>query len=716
MIDSRCGSVTRRQLLQDGLITASGVMCGPWVVKAHLTQQAMAAGNSQSWRIANDRIERVVSFDPVNGLATSKLSAMRTDYIIPAKTLKWLAREFSFTCNGHACAGTSAAFTLVSGAGTAIANGKSLTVRLRHKELPLDVEAVYCVYDGQPALRKHLVLRNTGARPLHLSHMNIESLGLSLGPENEITLLAEYGTVPREIFYTGRSEDAGLLVANGKTGNGIAVISEVPGYMKRTEIGGWDTGDAVRIAVMYDTDLMPFERTLAPGEEFTTASSSLVAFRNSDGFNDPHWVLPSYTAKVLERRVDAQGAPWIYNTWEPFERDINHDTVMQLIDAASAMGMEIFTIDDGWQQEYGENQVNPAAFPGGLKPIIEAVEARGLRLGLWVPMAAIGKDTADYKREWAALDQQGEPKMTGTAAGEKAVMCMATAYRDRAAARIIDAIERFHLAYVKLDLTTIFNAYGEAPGCWAKGHDHADWAESLNRIYESISYVTARIYKKYPEVLLDLTFELWGQKHIIDAGLLAAGDLDWMSNVDDRTPDSAGPLQARQLLYSHAATMSAEAMLIGNIHAELPTIEESFATAIGSAPLLLGDLRRLSAADRAWYRERIGWFKEFRRKHKISESFFPLGSWQQTTPSQWDGFARFARSGDGVIVLFKNKSGAAEAKVELTLLPAGNYKLRSVISGEELMVVSQAEFARGLAVRFPESRLVEVLVATMLRN
>ncbi len=66
-------------------------------------------------------------------------------------------------------------------------------------------------------------------------------------------------------------------------------------------------------------------------------------------------------------------------------------------------------------------------------------------------------------------------------------MCMATAFRDAAADRIIDAIERFHLAYVKLDITTIFNAYGEAPGCWAKGHDHHNWAESLNMIYEGIA-------------------------------------------------------------------------------------------------------------------------------------------------------------------------------------------------------------------------------------
>src|SRR6202040_4379031 len=101
----------------------------------------------------------------------------------------------------------------------------------------------------------------------------------------------------------------------------------------------------------------------------------------------------------------------------------------------------------------------------------------------------------------------------------------------------------------------------------------------------------AKIYSEHPDVLLDLTFELWGQKHIIDAGLLAAGDLDWMSNVDDTRPDSAGPIQARQLLYQRAASMPVESMLIGNIHAELPMIPESCRTVIGSKHHLLGEPR-----------------------------------------------------------------------------------------------------------------------------
>jgi alpha-galactosidase len=693
---------------------ASGSLCAPWI----RSLQGIEGGSStveaaeKSWTIGNDLVKRVVNFSS-GGLYTEQLSDLQTHAnLIPMGGARDnMTQEFSFRCKGQECNGASAAFDLASAAESDLANGKSLAVHLRHKELPIEVTVIYSVYSGHAAVRKHLVLRNVGTSPLLLSHVNIEALGVSLGRADEITLLTQYGAIPRETFYTGRSEDACLLVANGKTGDGIAVINEAPGYMKRTEIGGWDDTERMRLGVMYDTDLMPFERTLAPGEEISTASASLMPFRIGDRFNDPHWRLPSYSAQVLERRVDAAGPPWIYNTWEPFQRSINRDTTMELIDSASAMGMDILTIDDGWQAEYGDNAVNQSAFPGGLEPILAALEERSMRLGLWIPMAVTGTSTAVYREhpEWAELDQEGKPKITSTAAGPKAVMCMASPFRETVAVRVLDAIERFRLAYVKLDLTTIFNAYGEAPGCWAKGHDHGNWAESLNRIYESISYVTHRIYEKHPEVLLDLTFELWGQKHIIDAGLLAAGDLDWMSNVDDTRVGAAGPIQARQLLYQRAVSMPVESMLIGNLHADVQPIEERFATAIGSAPVLLGDLRKLSAGDRAWFQERITWFKKLRATTKISESFFPLGNWQQTTPAAWDGFARLARSGNGVISLFRNQSDAAEALVQLPLIPARKYKIRSVITGKELGTFADSDWKRGVRVAFPDGHSVEVL-------
>ena len=53
-------------------------------------------------------------------------------------------------------------------------------------------------------------------------------------------------------------------------------------------------------------------------------------------------------------------------------------------------------------------------------------------------------------------------------------------------------------------------------------------------------------------------------------------------------------------------------MLIGNLHAATPPIEERFGVAIGSGPLLLGDLRKLTAAQQDWYATRIRWFKKLR--------------------------------------------------------------------------------------------------------
>jgi alpha-galactosidase len=375
------------------------------------------------------------------------------------------------------------------------------------------------------------------------------------------------------------------------------------------------------------------------------------------------------------------------------------------------MGMDIFTIDDGWQQEYGENTVDHTAFPGGLDAIQKAVEAKGMRLGLWIPLAAIGQKTADYVNhpDWASLDQSGKPKLTSTMGGSKVVMCLASPFQDAAADRVNDAIERFHLAYVKLDLTTIFNAYGEAPGCWAKGHYHGNWAESLNMIYEGISHVTSRVYAKHPDVLLDLTFELWGQKHVIDAGLLAAGDLDWMSNVKDAQPDAAGTVQARTLLYHRAASMPVDTMLIGNLHAETPSAQEVFATAIGSAPLLLGDLRKVSPADQQWYQDHIRWFKQLRRSTNINESFFPLGNWRQPSAVEWDGFARLSHTGNGVIAVFRNQSNTSTASIQLPLMPAGSFKVHSVVTNKDVGTFTKDDWAHGVPVGFSGSQSVEIL-------
>jgi len=669
-------------------------------------------GRDQStWKMGNDLVEREVRFDASGGLYTSswrhKLTG--TDFLARAREGKRWGPEFAFAADGERLAGAwGQAFELVeSNVQETKPAGKTLEVKLRARDKSLNVSVLYTVYDGHPVVRKWLAITNRGSAPVTLTHVSFEALSLRAGAPADLQVSAFYGTQPREIFYTGRVDDAAITQRNSRTGEGFVVMNEAPGYTKRTEMSGWGEG----IAVMYDTDLFPFERHVEPGETFTTAKSSVAFFAEGRSFADPRWVVPTYTAQVLMKKGAAYQPPWIYNTWEPFERSIDTTITRDLITAASKMGLDIVTIDDGWQEDYGENRINLKMFPGGLDEILAAVERGNMRLGLWVPLTAISPNTAVYRDhpEWLAKERDGKPKFTGTMAGSQAVMCLASPYRDVAARRLSDLIARYRLKYVKVDLTTVFNTYGESPGCHAEGHSHRTWAESLVRIYEGIQYVTDRIYRDHPEALVDLTFELWGQKHVIDYGLLAAGDFDWLSNVNDHAPGHAGPRQARTLLYLRSLAIPTEAMLIGNLHADTPAIEERLATAMGSGPLFLGDVRKLAPAELDWYGERIRWFKKLRREVPITEGFFPLGAWQQPGASTWDGFARLSRQGEGLITLFTNEAMMNRVEIKLPVMPEGSFRVRSVVTGNGVGIFTGEQFRRGVAVALPANYKVEIL-------
>jgi alpha-galactosidase len=672
------------------------------------------SGETKSWRIGNGLVERTLEFSPARGLYTetfrNKLSG--TDFLMKDESGNHPGAEFTFQADSEsfsgATGGQSAHFTLAgSHAEDLDPSGKVLEILLKGREKPLDVSVFYGVYAGHPVVRKWLSIRNSGSDTIRLSHLVFEALNLMSGQPDEEILRAFYGVHPRETFFTGRVEDAAILQMNPRTQEGFIVMNEAPGWLKRTEMNGW--GRSVR--VMFDTDIFPFERRVAAGETYTSAKSSIAFFLEDRPAADSRRVMPSYTSKVLMRKGDSYQPPWIYNTWEPFLRGINSRVASDLIKTAGRMGLDIFTVDDGWQAEYGENDINLQAFPGGLDEIQRAVEGEKMRLGLWAPLAAISTKTKVYREhpEWVCRDEQGQPKLSGTAAGESAVMCLASAYREVAARRISNLISRYSLAYVKIDLTTVFNAYGERPGCYASGHLHKTWAESLGRIYEGMKYVTERIYRDHPGVLLDLTFELWGQKHVIDYGLLDAGDLDWMSNVDDAASTSAGPRQARTLLYHRSLAIPVEAMLIGNLRAETPSVEERFATACGSGPLLLGDLRQLSSSQVDWYAEKIAWFKNLRRSINLNEGFFPLGDWMQPKSTTWDGFARLSREGEGMIVVFKNESKARDVAVKIPNYPVGRFRLHSVMTGDPIGLFSDKQIRGGVALPVPIQHKVQIV-------
>ncbi len=681
------------------------------------SEPAYVTSGLLEWTIGNGLVDRVLKYSAESGLYTERWShkVTGTNFVQPLPkeqpNTAWGA-EFGFQVGSEtfegAVQGGSADFAFVSArTGNVSPAGKLLEIKLKAKRRPIEVSVYYAVYSGHPVVRKWIAVTNRGSERVTLSHFIFEAINLRPVLPSEKVLFAYYGVHPREIFFTGRAEDPAIMEMAPSSNEGFVVMNEAPGWMKRTEMNSW--GDGVQ--VMYDTDLFPFERSLKPGETFVSAKSGIAFFVEGRGMVDPRWSMPLYTSQVLMRKGSSYQPPWLYNTWEPFFQDYNEEIVLKSIPVAAKMGLEVFTLDTGWSNDYDANKPNPEKFPHDFDSIRKELEGRGMRLGLWEPLAVVSAESQTYREhpEWVIRTLDGEEKAAAFPGKDDRVMCLASPYRDRAAERISKLIQKYHLKYVKIDLTTVFNAYGEAPGCYAKGHYHQNWAESLGGIYEGIQWVTQQIYRENPDVLLDLTFELWGQKHIIDYGLLDAGDLDWMSNVDDSSTDSAGPRQARTLLYHRCLAIPVETMLIGNLRATTPTIEERFGTVIGSGPLFLGDLRKLAPDEVRWYAEKIKWYKEFRASVPMQEGFFPLGNWLQPNAQAWDGFARLSRHGEGLIVLFKNETKLKQVGVQIPTYPAGAFRMRSVMTGDSLGSVSGQQFRTGFTVPLPDNSKVQIV-------
>jgi alpha-galactosidase len=313
------------------------------------------SGETKSWAIGNGLIERTLGFSPARGLytATFQHKVSGTDFLMKDKSEIHSGPEFTFQADSEnfsgATGGPSAHFTL---AGSHVSDlqpsGKLLEIALKGREKPLDVSVFYAVYAGHPVVRKWLAIRNSGSETIRLSHLVFEALNLISAAPDEDILRAFYGVHPRETFFTGRVEDAAILQMNPRTQEGFIVMNEAPGWMKRTEMNGW--GRSVR--VMFDTDIFPFERRVAAGETYTSAKSSIAFFLDDRPASDSHRVMPCFTSKVLMRKGARYQPPWIYNTWEPFLRGINSSIALDLIKAAGRMGLDIFTVDDGWQAEY----------------------------------------------------------------------------------------------------------------------------------------------------------------------------------------------------------------------------------------------------------------------------------------------------------------------------------------------------------------------------
>lgn len=102
--------------------------------------------------------------------------------------------------------------------------------------------------------------------------------------------------------------------------------------------------------------------------------------------------------------------PVLINNWEATYFDFNEEKILNIARQASKLGIDMMVLDDGWFGKrdddcsgLGDWFVNEKKLNGGLKALVEKINAMGMKFGLWFEPEMVSEDSDLYRNhpDWA---------------------------------------------------------------------------------------------------------------------------------------------------------------------------------------------------------------------------------------------------------------------------------------------------------------------------
>jgi len=244
------------------------------------------------------------------------------------------------------------------------------------------------------------------------------------------------------------------------------------------------------------------ELTLAPGESFRTLRTFVAVHRG-----DYYQTLTEYRRIMTRQGFQMAAAPEsafgpIWCAWG-YGRSMQLKQVYDTLPVAKKLGFSWVTLDDGWQNNYGDWQVDPRKFPHGdadMKALVDHIHGEGFHAQLWwSPLSAVAnsqllKDHPDF----VLLNQDGSQRKISW--WNSSYLCPA----DRRVVEYHKALVRKILGEWGYDGLKLDGQHMNAvPPCYNPAHHHKrpeDSVEALPEFFREL-YETARSVK--PDALVE---------------------------------------------------------------------------------------------------------------------------------------------------------------------------------------------------------------------
>lgn len=425
-----------------------------------------------------------------------------------------------------------------------------------------------------------------------------DAAALGVSPDTDFDLRPDDGT------------DMTRYLAHGEIADAASEVQDSAGWFTVAGVGT----DGVPLAAAFALDdsvttLMRLEpegddlllRVLLPWQTFTPSTAvelpgSFVRVGSGTQDDAEEWLRALIRDTLPKRPIQDRVAipvapPLIADTWG-FGEDIDADRVTAFFDVAAALGVEVVTVDKGWEERVGD-WVPRASYRDGVAGLAALAHDRGMALGMWVgagnadPLSVVATEHPEWLTTW-----RGQRPLLSF---RNHTLCLGHGPARAHVLARLDALANAGMDWLLHDFETM-------PRCDSDAHDHDPGAGERANVLGWYA-ILDELRERHPAIVVE---NCWNGGRPLDLAMIAHHDTtigdDWCRAGTNRT----AKLGLGRYLPSNWCTayMSDEP--------ELPLRTQVAPYVIGGPWVLMGDLPGWTPEHRAVLERAIAVYRRWR--------------------------------------------------------------------------------------------------------
>ncbi len=407
-----------------------------------------------------------------------------------------------------------------------------------------EIVLVYTSFNKLDAIARSVKVTNKGENPFDLERVFSAAVDFN---GFDFELLSLQGRWAKERTLVKRHLEHGLQGIQSKRGssshnnNPFIAIARDGCTEESGEVYGFSLVYSSNFKAEVEVDCMDstrvimginpsdFKWRLDPGETFT-APEVVMVYSDGGVGRMSRTFHKLYRYNLCRGEWKTKKRPIIVNNWEGTYFNFDDDKLVAIAKDAADLGIEMLVMDDGWfgvrnndNCSLGDWVVNESKLKGGLKSLVDRVNALGLKFGIWFEPEMISPDSDLYRAhpDWC-LHVDGRERSIGR---QQYVLDMSRKdVRDNIFDQMYAVLSSANIEYVKWDFNRNLTEVGSSL------LPPERQGEVAHRYMLGVYELLERLLKAFPHLLLEGCSGGGGR---FDAGMLYYSPQIWTSDDTD---------------------------------------------------------------------------------------------------------------------------------------------------------------------------------------